>query len=78
MPNVATGSVCAYDRIVMTDDGEEDYANNFGIDTVSGGEVSDHFPVWAEFHTDNDNLKSEMARLTDSKLNASRHYMTKG
>jgi len=53
--NVSTGSVCAYDRIVMTDDGEEDYADNFGIDTVSSGEVSDHFPVWAEFHTNNDN-----------------------
>ena len=54
--NFSTTNACAYDRIVMTEDTEEDYADNFGVDTsVSSSAVSDHFPVWAEFHTNNDN-----------------------
>lgn len=54
--NVSPTRACAYDRIVITKETEEDYADNFGVDTsLSSNAVSDHFPVWAEFHTNNDN-----------------------
>jgi endonuclease/exonuclease/phosphatase family metal-dependent hydrolase len=54
--NVSAGSACAYDRIVITEETEEDYADNFGVDnSLSSNAVSDHFPVWAEFHRNNDN-----------------------
>ena len=54
--NVSATRECAYDRIVITEDADEDYADNFGVDTsLSSNAVSDHFPVWAEFHTNNDN-----------------------
>jgi len=47
---------CAYDRIVITEDAEKDYADTFGVDTsITSALVSDHFPVWAEFHTNSDN-----------------------
>jgi endonuclease/exonuclease/phosphatase family metal-dependent hydrolase len=54
--NFASGSECAYDRIVMTEETEEDYADDFGVDTsISSSAVSDHFPVWAEFRTISEN-----------------------
>lgn len=54
--NFSTSTACAYDRIVMTPETSEDYADDFGVDTsVSSNVVSDHFPVWAEFHPNNDN-----------------------
>lgn len=54
--NFSPATACAYDRIVITEDTEEDYADSFGVDTsVSSNTVSDHFPVWAEFHRNNDN-----------------------
>ncbi len=54
--NFSTTSACAYDRIVITEDAEEDYADTFGVDTsITSATVSDHFPVWAEFHTNSDN-----------------------
>jgi endonuclease/exonuclease/phosphatase family metal-dependent hydrolase len=54
--NFSTNTACAYDRIVITGNTEEDYAGIFGVDTtVSSSDVSDHFPVWAEFHRNNDN-----------------------
>lgn len=54
--NFSTNTACAYDRIVMTEETEEDFADKFGVDTsVSSKTVSDHFPVWAEFRTNSDN-----------------------
>ena len=54
--NFSTTDACAYDRIVITEDAEEDYADNFGVDTsITSKAVSDHFPVWAEFRTNSDN-----------------------
>jgi endonuclease/exonuclease/phosphatase family metal-dependent hydrolase len=48
--NVSTSSACAYDRIVITTETQEDFADNWGIDdSISSNAVSDHFPVWAEF-----------------------------
>jgi endonuclease/exonuclease/phosphatase family metal-dependent hydrolase len=50
--NFSTNSVCAYDRIVITNDTVEDFAGNWDVDTsVTDNSVSDHFPVWAEFRT---------------------------
>ena len=49
------GSRCAYDRIVMDRDGKEDYAGVWGVDRgFTDKRVSDHWPVWAEFHVDKD------------------------
>lgn len=54
--NFSTTDACAYDRIVITEGAEEDYADNFGVDTsITSNVVSDHFPVWAEFRTNSDN-----------------------
>jgi endonuclease/exonuclease/phosphatase family metal-dependent hydrolase len=54
--NVSPSSACAYDRIIITQEAEEDYANRFGIDnSITDSEVSDHFPVWAQFQTNADN-----------------------
>lgn len=54
--NFSTTDACAYDRIVITEDAEEDYADKFGVDTsITSKVVSDHFPVWAEFRTNSDN-----------------------
>ena len=53
--NVSPTEACAYDRIVITNDATEDYAGSFGVDTsLSSNAVSDHYPVWAEFHQDQD------------------------
>ena len=49
------GSRCAYDRIVMDKDGNEDYACVWGVDwAFTDKRISDHWPVWAEFHVDRD------------------------
>ncbi|GEM_PF-780937 len=62
-------TVCTYDRIVFKKDATlSDYASSWGVfrfDTLYGlnqemtEDVSDHYPVWAEFYTDrgNDNNK---------------------
>ena len=48
-------SKCAYDRIVMDADGTDDYAGKWGVDRAfDDRRVSDHWPVWAEFHVDRD------------------------
>jgi endonuclease/exonuclease/phosphatase family metal-dependent hydrolase len=54
-----------YDRIIVTLSAAEDYALNRGVMrfeehydfdalTISPGELSDHYPVWAEFFVDRD------------------------
>jgi len=57
------GTVCTYDRIIITTQAEEDYDGNCGVyrfDTVHGlsqdkaDDVSDHYPVWAEFYVGRD------------------------
>jgi hypothetical protein len=54
--NVSTTQDCAYDRVMITENADEDYADSFRVDTsLSSNAVSDDFPVWAEFHTNNDN-----------------------
>ena len=46
---------CAYDRIVMDSRGTEDYAGRWDVDRAfTDGRISDHWPVWAEFHVDRD------------------------
>ena len=54
---------CTYDRIVITDSAMEDYAENYdvfnfyakyNISQSLAEDVSDHYPVWAEFYTDKD------------------------
>ena len=52
--NYSNNSACAYDRIVITDDTQNDFADDWGIDSISSKYVSDHFPVWAEFYTTRD------------------------
>ncbi|HKU42465.1 MAG TPA: endonuclease/exonuclease/phosphatase family protein [Polyangiales bacterium] len=48
--NVAAGSACAYDRIVVTASAERAYNGRWGVDRAfSDPVVSDHWPVWAEF-----------------------------
>ena len=48
-------SQCAYDRIVTSLGTKEDYTGNWGVDRVFTDEaISDHLPVWAEFHVRND------------------------
>lgn len=48
--NVATGSACAYDRIVTTAAAQAQYAGSWGVDRAfTDSAVSDHWPVWAEF-----------------------------
>ena len=52
--NVAA-SQCAYDRIVTGPETKEDYAGRWGVERAfTDNEVSDHWPVWAEFHVGND------------------------
>jgi endonuclease/exonuclease/phosphatase family metal-dependent hydrolase len=50
---------CTYDRIIITSQADEDYCGRWGVcrfDTIHGlnmtqaKKVSDHYPVWAEFH----------------------------
>jgi len=49
--NFSSNTSCAYDRIVITNNTNSDFADNWGIDDISSKHVSDHFPVWAEFFT---------------------------
>ncbi len=44
-------SQCAYDRIIMTAHTQEDFTGFWGVDrSFSDEAISDHWPVWAEFH----------------------------
>lgn len=53
--NVATGSQCAYDRIVTTWATESDFTEQWGVDQAfTDKKVSDHWPVWAEFFVNQD------------------------
>jgi len=46
---------CAYDRIVITQGAKDDYAGVWGIDKAfTDNKISDHWPVWAKFHVDED------------------------
>jgi len=46
---------CAYDRIVMTLDTSLDFASEWGVDRAfTDKRVSDHWPVWGQFHDDRD------------------------
>lgn len=52
---VSPGTDCAYDRIVTTWGTDEDFTGNWGIHNVfADKKVSDHWPVWAEFHVNRD------------------------
>jgi len=45
---------CAYDRIVLNAGMDRYYTGWWGIDRdMSGPDVSDHYPVWVEFHLPN-------------------------
>ena len=47
--NVSTGTACAYDR--TTAETAAEFSRHWGIDRAfSDKAVSDHWPVWAEFH----------------------------
>ncbi len=61
--NLASGTDCTYDRIIITTEGIENYAQTWGVhrfDTIhnlsytKAKKVSDHYPVWAEFFVDKD------------------------
>ena len=53
--NFSTNTECAYDRIVLTTGGEEDFTGEWGIDySIDDTDISDHFPVWARFKIIND------------------------
>jgi endonuclease/exonuclease/phosphatase family metal-dependent hydrolase len=43
-----SAKVCAYDRIVVTSAAGKQYAGRWGVDHETR-DVSDHYPVWAEF-----------------------------
>ena len=56
-------SECTYDRIIITQNSQEDYKNNWGVflfdsiynlDCEEAKRVSDHYPVWATFYVDRD------------------------
>ena len=48
---------CAYDRLVTTEGALGDFTGHWGVDRrFDQREVSDHFPVWAEFFADRDGL----------------------
>lgn len=51
--NQSENTECAYDRIVITNAANDDYADDWGIVKVNDKKVSDHHVVWAEFHTGN-------------------------
>jgi len=52
--NLATKK-CAYDRIVITRETEEDYNKEWEVDnSFNDKKVSDHWPVWGEFQTNQD------------------------
>lgn len=51
--NLASGSSCAYDRIVANANAAAYFTGGWGVDSAafSDKRVSDHWPVWAEFRT---------------------------
>ena len=56
--NVSTKTSCAYDRIVTTKGIKQDFTGEWGVNQAfKDKEVSDHWPVWAEFFIDRDNAK---------------------
>ena len=60
--NVAEAQ-CAYDRIVMDADGNEDFASVWGVDRAfTDKRVSDHWSVWAEFYVGRDGVKRVRAQ----------------
>lgn len=52
--NQSDQSECAYDRIVITDGANDDYAGEWGVVKIKDKKVSDHHVVWAEFFTTKD------------------------
>ncbi len=61
--NLASGTDCTYDRIILTTEGIENYAQTWGVyrfdlihnlDYSNAKKVSDHYPVWAEFYVNVD------------------------
>ena len=48
--NVSEGSICTYDRIVVTKDMSDHLTNKFGVDhSFTSRTVSDHYPIWYQF-----------------------------
>ena len=48
--NLSEKSDCAYDRIVLTKDALPMFTGQWGVDrSFTSREISDHWPVWAEF-----------------------------
>jgi deoxyribonuclease-1-like protein len=43
---------CAYDRFIFGEATRADYTGSWGIDLNVPKEVSDHYPVWAEFYVE--------------------------
>lgn len=56
IPNDADTTVgqtrCAYDRIILTAASRARFTGNWGIYTNVTDDISDHYPVWAEFRVD--------------------------
>lgn len=80
--NLAASS-CTYDRIIMLDDSQSDFTENAGVyrfDDIynlsedQAEDVSDHYPVWAEFYINDDNdgnviQEETITILTDASPN---------
>ncbi len=48
--NVSEGTVCTYNRIVVTKNMGKHLTNKFGVEhTFSSKKVSDHYPIWYQF-----------------------------
>jgi deoxyribonuclease-1-like protein len=48
--NLSAKSDCAYDRFVLTLPAKSYYTGNWGVDrSFTAKDISDHWPVWAEF-----------------------------
>ncbi len=47
-------SDCAYDALIITQATFTDFSGSWGIEKGIPRNVSDHYPVWAEFYTDSD------------------------
>lgn len=47
-------TACTYDQVAITEPTEEDLTGDLGIANELDPEVSDHYPVWANFYTDTD------------------------
>lgn len=76
--NLAASS-CTYDRIIILDDSQGDFTGDAGVyrfDDIynltedDAEDVSDHYPVWAEFYTNKDNDNTPQAIvLTEASPN---------